>query len=208
MTFLRISQFLTWPIAFVYFHIFYRLRVNGRGNFKNVTSPFIIIVNHFSFVDSFLFRLILGFATPHLPLRFMAVEKFSWRWLNFLSNIGVIPFIYSIFGVFVVVPGMGLHKNLEKARKIISRKGNIVIYPEGKIVKDNVIAPFKSGAAVLAIETGTPVVPVSLRLGKRKWIRKELIVNVGEAILVSSDSSIENTVNRFYNKIILLYSEI
>lgn len=206
MTFLRISQFLTWPIAFVYFNLFYRLRVNGRDNFKKVSSPFIIIVNHFSFVDSFLFRLILGFSTPHLPLRFMAVEKFSWRWLNFLSDIGVIPFIYSIFGVFVVVPGLGLHKNLEKARKIISRKGNIVIYPEGKIVKDNVIAPFKSGAAVLAIETGTPVVPVSLRLGKRKWIRKELVVNVGEAILVSSDSSIENTVNRFYTAITSLYS--
>ncbi|MEI6304644.1 MAG: lysophospholipid acyltransferase family protein [Candidatus Taylorbacteria bacterium] len=206
MTFLRISQFLTWPIAFVYFHLFYRLRVNGRENFKNVSSPFIIIVNHFSFVDSFLFRLILGFATPHLPLRFMAVEKFSWRWLNFLSDIGVIPFIYSIFGVFVVVPGLGLHKNLEKARKIIGKKGNIVIYPEGKIVKDNVIAPFKSGAAVLAIETNTPVVPVSLRLGRRKWVRKELVVNVGEAMLVSNGSNIDETVASFYRCILTLYN--
>ncbi|MEI7463344.1 MAG: lysophospholipid acyltransferase family protein [Candidatus Taylorbacteria bacterium] len=208
MTFLRISQFLTWPIAFVYFHLFYRLRINGRENFNKVNSPFIIIVNHFSFVDSFLFRLILGFSTPHLPLRFMAVEKFSWKWLNFLSEIGVVPFIFSIFGVFVVVPGLGLQKNLEKAKKIISKKGNIVIYPEGKIVTEHVIAPFRSGAAVLAIETNTPVVPVSLRLGDRHHIRKDLIVNIGEPLRIGAEGDVEVTIKMFYESILVLYGKV
>lgn len=204
--FLRISQFMTWPIAYVYFHLFYRLRVDGRENLGKIKRPFIIIVNHFSFADSFLFRLILGFATPHLPLRFMAVEHFSWKWLNFLSDIGVISFIYSIFGVFVIVPGRGLHKNLEKAMEIIGRDGNVVIYPEGKIVTDQAIAPFHSGAAVLAIETGAPVVPVSLRLGARRVFRKALTVNIGEPIIVRSESKVEDTVKRFYDAVIGLYN--
>ena len=139
MIFLRISQFLTWPIAFLYFHFLYRVNIHGRENLKKGEDPFIIIVNHISFADSFLFRLILGFSTPHLPLRFMAVRRFSWRWLNFLADIGVIDFIYGIFGVFVVVPGLGIEKNLEEAKRIIGRKGNIVIYPEGKIVVEHVM---------------------------------------------------------------------
>jgi len=206
MIFLRISQFLTWPIAFVYFHLFYALRVDGRENLKKVSRPFIIIVNHINFSDSFLFRLILGFASPHLPLRFMAVNRFDWRWLNFLSNIGFIPFIYGLFGVFIVIPGRGLQKNLEEAKRLISHKQNIVIYPEGKIMIEHMIAPFKPGAAVLAAETHTPVIPVSLRLGKRNLIRKALTVSIGEPIAVSSDVSTDATVKIFYDSIVDLYN--
>ena len=207
MKFLRISQFLTWPIAYVYFHLLYRLRINGRENLGKVTSPFIIIVNHFSFVDSFLFRLILGFVTPHLPLRFMAVERFSWRWLNFLSDIGVIPFVYSLFGVFVVVPGLGIQKNLEKAKQIISRKGNVVIYPEGKIVTEHVISSFRPGASVLAIETDAPVLPVSLRLDRSHMFRRELTVNVGEPISVARDAKTDETTKLFYDTIMGLFNK-
>jgi 1-acyl-sn-glycerol-3-phosphate acyltransferase len=205
MILLRISQFLTWPIAFVYFHILYRLKINGRKNLKKVTRPFIIIVNHFNFADSFLFRLILGFSTPHLPLRFMAVNRFNWHWLNFLADIGVISFIYGIFGVFIVVPGRGIQKNLEEAKRLIGRKQNIVIYPEGKIVIDHVIAPFKSGAAVLAIETGTPVLPISLRLNGRKLFRRQLTVNIGEPIKVSMNAIPDETTKLFYDTIVDLY---
>jgi len=207
MIFLKISQFLTWPIAFIYFRILYKLKINGRENLKKVTRPFISIVNHFSFADSFLFRLILGFFTPNLPLRFMAVKRFNWRWLNFLADIGVITFIYSIFGVFVIVPGRGIQKNLEEAKRLIKRKENVVIYPEGKIVTEHTIAPFKPGAAVLAIETGTPVIPISLRLGSRKFLRKELTVNIGEPIIVSADAEFNETTKLFYDTIIDLYNK-
>jgi len=207
MIFLRISQFLTWPIAFIYFHLLYSLRVNGRENLKKISRPFIIIVNHVSFSDSFLFRLILGFSTPHLPLRFMAVEKFDWRWLNFLSDIGFIPFIYGLFGVFIVVPGRGLQKNLEEAKRLISHKQNIVIYPEGKIMIEHRIAPFKHGAAVLAAETHTPVIPVSLCLGGKMLIRRALTVNIGEPIMVTSDAKTEATVKLFYDTIAGLHAD-
>ena len=207
MIFLKISQFLTWPIAFIYFHLLYRIKINGRENLKKVARPFIIIVNHFSFADSFLLRLILGFFTPNLPLRFMAVNRFNWRWLNFLADVGVIAFVYSIFGVFVIVPGRGIQKNLEEAKRLIGHKQNVVIYPEGKIVTEHTIASFKPGAAVLALETGTPVVPVSLRLVGRKFIRKELTVNIGEPIIVSAKAEFNETTKLFYDTIIDLYNK-
>jgi len=206
MILLRLSQFMTWPIAFAYFNSLYRLRINGRENLKKVSRPFIIIVNHFSFADSFLFRLILGFATPHLPLRFMAVKKFDWPHLNFLSTIGIIGFIYSIFGVFIVTPGLGLEKNLEEAKRLIGRKQNIVIYPEGKIVIEGAIAPFKPGAAVLAADTGAPVVPIATHIGKKGFLRRELVVNIGEPIRIFAGSQPADATKVFYDAIVDLYN--
>ncbi len=203
---LQISQFLTWPFAFVYFNVRYSLTVNGRDNLAKVSKPFIVIVNHFNFDDSFLFRIILGLWTPHLPLRFMAVKRFDWRWLNFLSDIGVIAFIYRLFGAFVVVPGRGLQKNLEEAKQIIAQRDNVVIYPEGKIVVEHTIGAFKPGAAVLADDTGTPVLPVALVPGPWRLLRRTLTVNIGEPIHVDPDATTEETTEAFHDRIVELYS--
>lgn len=202
---LRISQFVTWPIAYAYFNLFYKIRINGRDNLDKIAAPFIIIVNHVGFLDSFMFRLILGLRTPHLPLRFMGVNRFQWKRLNFLSDIGVIPFIYGLFGVFVIVPGRGLAKNLEEAKDIIGRKGIVVIYPEGKIVTGHMIAPFKHGAAVLAAETGVPVLPISFRLGERRSLRRPFIVNIGESMKVPAASQADEVTKLFYDTVVDLY---
>lgn len=177
--FAGITQFFTWPLFFVLFNSAFRIRVEGRENFRAAKAPFIIVSNHISFYDSFVFRLVLGLWTPHLPLRFMAVDRFNWRWLNFLADIGVISFIYSLFGVFVVRPGLGIEKNLEEAVEILRTGGNVVIYPEGDIIAKGEIAPFRRGAAVLSRKTGVSVIPVSFRFVKRGERGRELRVNVG-----------------------------
>src|SRR4051812_47090874 len=94
--FLRISQFLTWPILFVFFHLFYRLKIRGRENLHLVSSPLIFIANHVSISGSFLFRLVVGFSTTYLPLRFMAVRRFNMKALNILVDIGFVDFLYSL----------------------------------------------------------------------------------------------------------------
>jgi 1-acyl-sn-glycerol-3-phosphate acyltransferase len=205
MNLLRVSQFVTWPLAYAYFYILYKPEINGREVLGKIRAPFIIIVNHVGFMDSFIFRLVLGLRTLHLPLRFMGVARFNWKRLNFLTDIGVIPFIYGLFGVFVVVPGRGLAKNLEEAKRIIVDGGIVVIYPEGKIATDHAIAPFKHGAAVLAAETGAPVLPVSFKLGERGFFRKPFIVNIGEPISVPADSRADEITKMFHDKIVGLY---
>ncbi len=203
--FLRVSQFLTWPVALVFFHVIYKLRINGREHLEQVSSPFIVIANHVSISGSFLFRLILGFSTPHLPLRFMAVRRFNMKALNMLVDIGFVDFVYSLFGVFTVVPGRGLAKNLEEAKRIVRSHGNVVIYPEGTLEKKNVMAPFKPGAAVLAGETGAPVLPVSFRLGRRRFLRREMTVNIGKPLQIPTDMSTEKATGIFYATIGELY---
>lgn len=198
---LRLSQFLTWPLLYIYFHTFFRLRIRGTHNLSSIRAPFILIANHVAMYDSFLFRLALGFITPHLPIRFMAVRRFNFPLLNFFSDIGVVDFVYALFGAFIVVPGQGIDKNLAEARMILRSGGNVAIFPEGKIVEKGRVAPFKKGAAVLAAETGVLVVPVAFRFGSRYFFRKSLAISIGEPMTISRGTSVESMTNRFYAEV-------
>ncbi len=204
--FARLTQFLSWPIAFIYFNLFFKLRISGRENLINVSSPFIIISNHVAFYDSFVFRLVLGAFTKKLPLRFMAVNRFKSWYLNFLARIYIIDLIYIIYGVFVVVKGRGIEKYLEEAIRIIKNGGDVVIYPEGSIVHGDEIEPFKLGAAVLAKKTGVPVIPMSMRINGGCF-RKEYIINVGQKIIVDTTLSAKDISAVFYAEVKKLYQK-
>lgn len=204
---LRTLQLSIWPITYIYFNSQYKIHIQGKENLEKIHNPFIIIANHFNFTISFIFRLVFGFFTPHLPLRFMAVNKFKRKWLIYLSNIGIIPFIYKMFGVIIVTPGLGMQKNLEESKQVIYGGGNILIYPEGGVAGGGVIAPFRNGAAVLASETGSLVLPVSFCLGKRRFIRHDLYVNIGEPINVPSDANSDETTKKFYDVITEQYQK-
>lgn len=206
--FAGLTQFLTWPILFIIFNIFFRFEINGKENLKKLKSPFIIIANHSSYYDSFLFRIILGAFTPFLPLRFMAVKSFDNRWMNILSAIGIIDFIYSLFGVFTVVPGLGINKNLEKAKRIILSNGNVVIYPEGRVNKSDSIGLFKDGAAVLYQRTEADVIPISIRKIRDQSYRKRVVINIGQKIEIRESYDQKRLTNKFRNEIIDLYNQI
>jgi 1-acyl-sn-glycerol-3-phosphate acyltransferase len=51
-----------------------------------------------------------------------------------------------------------------------------MIFPEGERARaDGRMARFKSGAARLALETGVPVLPVTIRGGQRAWPRGQTL---------------------------------
>ncbi|MFA6554098.1 MAG: lysophospholipid acyltransferase family protein [Candidatus Paceibacterota bacterium] len=206
--FAKITQYVTWPLLFLLFHSTLKVRIRGQEIFPRTKGPFVIITNHVSFYDSFLFRLVLGVFTHHLPLRFMAVTKFNTRSLNFLAKIGVVDFIYSLFGVFTVTPGLGIEKNIEKAVEIIHIGGNIVIYPEGKITYGDQVGPFKKGAAVLQQKTGVHIIPVSFRLGERKWLRREFFINVGGEINIPNGQSVDSITEILHREVSGLYERV
>lgn len=203
--FARATQFLAWPIAFIYFNLFFNLKIHNPKNVRKQESPFIIISNHVSFYDSFVFRLVLGVFPKNLPLRFMAVNSFRTWYLNFLSRIFVTDIIYILFGVFVVVKGRGIDKNLKDAERIIRNVGNIVIYPEGSIMHDGKIHNFKLGAATLAKKTKTTVIPISMKISG-KSIRRKFTINVGENIDYDPNNTVEEISDLFHTVIDDLHS--
>lgn len=205
--FARITQFLTWPILFVIFNLFLKLEINGSESFKKTNGPILIIANHTSFYDSFIFRLVLGFRTEHLPLRFMAVNVFESDVMNFFAKIGVVDFVYSLFGVFTITPGLGIERNIKRAKDVVSLGGNVVIYPEGRINTSGQVGQFKNGAAVIFKQTGVNVIPVSFRNIRENKLRSKIIVNVGNPITISRKNTVENTTKIFRDRIVELYNK-
>lgn len=200
------SQFLMWPICYIFFNLFFKLEIHGRDNLNSIRSPFILISNHIAIYDSFVFRLAFSVFDKKLPLRFMAVNKFDSKCLNFLSKIGIITFVYKVFGVFVIHQGRGIYKNLIEATKIVKNGGNVVVYPEGSIFRNDMVNKFKYGAAVLAKTTGASVLPVSLRIIKG-GIRRRFIVNIGRDIKYNDYDSIEEITRVFRNVVGKLYKQ-
>ena len=134
----------------------------------------------------------------------MAVNTFKSRYLNFLSTIFITDIVYALFGVFVVVTGRGINRNLVDAIKIIKNGGNVVVYPEGSIMQSDQIGDFKLGAAVLAKKTNVTVIPVAMKILGSSW-RKNFVVNVGEPILYDSSQSPEMILGVFRESIISLH---
>ena len=47
---------------------------------------------------------------------------------------------------------------------------NILIYPEGKLTLGGPLQPFKAGAGLIAVEGGSPIVPVKLKINRMSII--------------------------------------
>jgi 1-acyl-sn-glycerol-3-phosphate acyltransferase len=79
--------------------------------------------------------------------------------------------------------------SLIEAAKRIEAGASVIIFPEGTRSKDGQLQDFKSGAMVLAIKAGVPLVPVAV-VGTHKILPKgklliqpgEVLVRVGEPI--------------------------
>jgi 1-acyl-sn-glycerol-3-phosphate acyltransferase len=203
----KITQFLSWPILFLIFNIFFKLEISGRNNLSNIKAPFLVISNHISFYDSFLFRLALGLFTPHLPLRFMAVKKFRWRFLNVLAYLKIVDIIYVLFGAFVIVPGRGITNNLKEARDILDAGGNIVMYPEGRINIEDGVAPFKKGSAVLARQAGVSILPLSFRLIKSPALRNTIKISIGYPFRIDKNRTDELNTEHLHDIVLDLYNK-
>ena len=53
-------------------------------------------------------------------------------------------------------------KGLRVLERVLEERRPLVLFPEGKRSQDGQLLPFKPGAAMLAIRTGSPIVPVRL----------------------------------------------
>ena len=188
-TFSKITQFFAWFIILAISRPFFKIEVINRDNLKGVRAPAILVSNHIRFYDSFLYRIAVGLWSPLSPLRFMGVKKFFSPFLNFLVKIGVVQTIYFFMGVITVVNGRGVSKNLENPKKALRAGAVIAMFPEGRMYYDDTVGPFKWGAAILAEETDTPLIPFAIKKHGRK-----IIINVGKAFCIDKTKGpTENT---------------
>ncbi|MCF7865096.1 MAG: 1-acyl-sn-glycerol-3-phosphate acyltransferase [Candidatus Pacebacteria bacterium] len=201
------TQFFSWFIFWPLYNSLFKIEYHGRENLKKLKGPLIMVSNHNRFYDSFLYRIIVGLFSPLLPMRFMAVIKFTDKFMSLVKKTGIIHFVYSLFGVFVVEQGLGLNKNLKRAKNILKNKGVVAMFPEGRLNRGTDVALFKRGVSALALSNHTKVLPmhISIKEGNfMKFKRGSIVVNIGKAHYLETHSTYEQLAEGLRQEVIEL----
>lgn len=133
------------------FKALWRINVSGLQHVPD-TGPAIFCPNHISFIDSLVLPAVL-------PRRISYVGKAeyldSWKTRHILPAIGMVPIDRS--------GGSASQRALDTAARILNRGEFFGIYPEGTRARDGYLHRGRTGAARLALRTGSPLIPVGLR---------------------------------------------
>lgn len=151
------------------FYIFFDISLYGKENLKDVKRPMIVVMNHKSSFDAFLFGVCVPVTSEIWPLRYLvARDGFKTPVLNFLNKIGILKLITLMYGHFPVKKGAGLEKNLKMPLEALKKKeGSVAIFIEGERVFHGELGRGKPGAAFLALNSGAMIIPVSIGGNKK-----------------------------------------
>ena len=149
----------TWAVAIFYrlmsglmalvLRVFGRWRVRGRANMPR-HGPVIVVANHLNNADPPL----LAASLPR-RVRFMAKVEFFRRRRSRLP--------IGLFGGFPVRRGEADLGALRRAQRLLETGEAVGLLPEGTRNKSGIgMQPAHPGAALLALRSGAPVVPVGL----------------------------------------------
>lgn len=129
--------------------VFYRYKIINKANIPNDKKGYIIASNHLSFSDPVL----LGLGQKR-RLNFMAKDElFENKFFSFLIR---------HLGAFPVKRGAGDGKAIKNGEDIINEGNLMTIFIEGGRSKTGELMRARSGFAVIAQQTGAPVVPVCI----------------------------------------------
>jgi len=150
-------------LIYPFIHAFYKVRVTGLERLDGVRGPVLFTPNHCLHMDNaiILTRLPLG-VRWNLSVAAGAETIYGNPVQGVLASI--------IANAFPLAREGGVRKSLELLGARLDRGFNILIYPEGKLTVGGPLQPFKAGAGLIAVEGGTPIVPVKINIHTMSWI--------------------------------------
>ncbi len=157
---------------FVLYRVFFRLRIEYIGE-EPKTGPALLIANHASLLDP-----PLTVCPFKRPVYFMAKEE--------LFRIPVLGSILSRLRVFPVRRGQADRKAIRRALEILKEGHLLAMFPEGTRSKDGRLKKAEPGAAMFALRSKAPVIPVALintdKILKKGSFFAPLEVRVGKPV--------------------------
>ena len=150
-----------------------KLVYENAGAKKKLRGGILLIANHAGFFDPVELMLSITSRRHH----FVCIKDFFEgsrlkRWL---------------FTQFHCIPIDRENFSMSSLRRITDelKAGHLVsMFPEGHVVSEGGLGPFKSGMVLIALQSGCPILPVYLKPPRRFYNR--LVVGVGEQIDVRS----------------------
>ena len=181
---LLLQEAFVWPLV----TIFYRVRVTGREHLYDLRGPVLFAPNHCLHWDN-------GIILTSIPL--------GWRWRLAIAAAADDVFGNRLRGIlsavladaFPLAREGAIRRSLELLGARLDRNFSILIYPEGKLTVGGPTQPFKAGTGLIAVEGGTPVVPMKLKihrmavLDRMGWpLRGDVEVVFGDPIRFAGDT--------------------
>ncbi len=146
----RLFYYLGRFIAWVYLRIFYRVKVHGIENVPG-RKPFIICSNHINWMDP----LTISTSIPAAyRIHFMAKNEI-------FSNI-IVSFLLSKLGAFPVKRENADYAAIKRAYQLLKEGQVLGLFPEGSRSKSGELQKAYNGAALIAVRSGVPIVPVAI----------------------------------------------
>ncbi len=130
--------------------LLYRIKIHGRENIPG-RIPFIICSNHLSWLDP----VIVGLVFPgSYKIHFMAKkELFS----NFISS-----YLLGKVGAFPLNREDADYAAIKKSYQLLHDGQVLGLFPEGSRSKSGKLQKPYNGAALIAVRSGVPIVPVAI----------------------------------------------
>ncbi len=149
-------------------HIFYKVTYEGVEKVPT-DRGFILCSNHVSMFDP-----ILVAVRVKPQCFFMAKEE--------LFRNKFVSLIISGLGAFPVSRGKGDTEAVDKAIHYVQDGKVVAIFPEGTRSKDGNLQKLKSGAVVIAAQTGGGLQPCVIKMGEKKRFRRPVVIRYGDFI--------------------------
>lgn len=139
------------------------VEIKGTENLLQ-NSPQILASNHKGAFDILALQ-------AFIPIQFRWVAKKS------LFKIPIIGWSMSLAGYISIdrERAGSAYKSIERAAEKVKKGVSVLIFPEGTRSSTGSLLPFKRGGFLLAIKSGVPIIPVSIR-GTEDLMKKESIL--------------------------------
>jgi 1-acyl-sn-glycerol-3-phosphate acyltransferase len=154
--------------------LFAPVTVEGRENIPR-EGPVLVIVNHASNADG---PVLMAYFIPVLGRRLTWLgkeEALRWPFVGWAMRQN---------GVVAVKRGAGDLEAFRTAKQALDEGRPLAIFPEGTRSRDGALQEAKEGAAVLALRSGAPILPVAIAGSQRFWPRGKLLPRPRRRILL------------------------
>lgn len=131
-----------------------RVTIEGGHRLDDLPPTFVVVANHSSHLDA---PLVMN-ALPRRRSRYLAAAAAADYFFDVWWRKGLTALFFNAFPVDRV----GELRSKGMATTLLDDGVPVLIFPEGTRSRDTTIAPFKAGAAALAIKAAVPCVPVAV----------------------------------------------